>query len=191
MPRNTARLSQRAPVSFLGSLAVSVGVCWHLLACHVHEMPWGYQGNVWRVSGESWVVFMEIGGPQMCLGGIWVLKPCSMEWKHYFGTAQNGTVFCQLTILRPQITKMAACKLSKNDWFMPFFAIFRFTREKLLVTVSFDHPVIQHLRGKTRIAAQCKWSDPDEQKSGFAVFGKANEGATNYDAKSSFLGYLR
>ena len=58
-----------------------------------------------------------------------------------FGTALNGTVFCQLTILRPQITKMAACKLSKNDWFMPFFAIFRFTREKLLVTVSFDHPV--------------------------------------------------
>ena len=37
MPRNTARLSQTAPVSFLGSLAVSVGVCWHLLACHVPQ----------------------------------------------------------------------------------------------------------------------------------------------------------
>ena len=58
-----------------------------------------------------------------------------------YGTVQKGTVFCRLTILRPQITKMAAYKLSKNDWFMPFVAIFRFTREKLLVTVSFDHPV--------------------------------------------------
>ena len=32
---------------------------------------------------------------------------------------------------------MAAYKLSKNDWVMPFFVIIRFTREKLLVTVSF------------------------------------------------------
>ena len=130
-------------------LGVFGDVCWRLVAyvgmlCST-EMLWGYRGNVWGVFGWIWVEFMEIGGAQMCLGGIWVLKPCSMEWKHYFGTAQNGTVFCQLTILRPQITKMAACKLSKNDWVMPFFVIIRFTREKLLVTVSFDHPV-SHLR---------------------------------------------
>ena len=81
------------------------------------------------------------GRIRMAIPSIWGLSPCSMEWKHYFGTALNGTVFCQLTILRPQITKMAAYKLSKNDWVMPFFVIIRFTREKLLVTVSFDHPV--------------------------------------------------
>ena len=32
-------------------------------------------------------------------------------------------------------------KLSKNDWVTPFFVTFRSVREKLLVTVSFDHPV--------------------------------------------------
>ena len=44
MPRNTARLSQTAPVSFLG---VFDGVFWRLLACHV---PWGYLGGVWEES---------------------------------------------------------------------------------------------------------------------------------------------
>ena len=86
-------------------------VCWRLLAsvgilCST-EMLWGYRGNVWGVFGWIWVEFIEIGGAQMCLGGIWVLNPCSMEWKHYFGTALNGTVFCQLTILRHQNTKTA------------------------------------------------------------------------------------
>ena len=37
---------------------------------------------------------------------------------------------------------MVGYKLSKNDWVTPFFVIFRSVREKLLVTVSFDHPVI-------------------------------------------------
>ena len=36
---------------------------------------------------------------------------------------------------------MVGYKLSKNDWVTPFFVIFRSVREKLLVTVSFDHPV--------------------------------------------------
>ena len=36
---------------------------------------------------------------------------------------------------------MAAYKLSKNGWVMPFFVIFSLAREKLLVTVAFDHPV--------------------------------------------------
>ena len=36
---------------------------------------------------------------------------------------------------------MVGYKLSKNDWVTPFFVIFRSFREKLLVTVSFDHPV--------------------------------------------------
>ena len=125
MPRNTARLSQTAPVSFLGSLAESVGACWHLLEGVWGKLSW-IHGNR-RPTNVFW--------------GVWVLNPCSMEWKHYFGTALNGTVFCQLTILRHQNTKTAAYKVSKNDWVIPFFAIFRFAREKLLVTVSLDHPV--------------------------------------------------
>ena len=36
---------------------------------------------------------------------------------------------------------MVGYKLSKNDWVTPFFVIFRSVREKLLVTVSFEHPV--------------------------------------------------
>ena len=36
---------------------------------------------------------------------------------------------------------MVAYKLSKNGWVLPFFVIFRLTREKLLVTVTLDHPV--------------------------------------------------
>ena len=36
---------------------------------------------------------------------------------------------------------MVGYKLSKNDWATPFFVIFRSVKEKLLVTVSFDHPV--------------------------------------------------
>ena len=36
---------------------------------------------------------------------------------------------------------MAAYKLSKNHWVMPFFVIFRYVRDILLVTVAFDHPV--------------------------------------------------
>ena len=37
---------------------------------------------------------------------------------------------------------MVAYKLSKNGWVMPFFVIFRLVREKLLVTVALDHPVV-------------------------------------------------
>ena len=36
---------------------------------------------------------------------------------------------------------MAAYKLSKNGWVMPFLVIFSLAREILLVTVAFDHPV--------------------------------------------------
>ena len=36
---------------------------------------------------------------------------------------------------------MVGYKLSKNDWVTPSFVIFRSVREKLLVTVFFDHPV--------------------------------------------------
>ena len=49
---------------------------------------------------------------------------------------------------------MAAYKLSKNGWVMPFFVIFSLAREKLLVTVAFDHPV--------PINYKCGWDTPDQ-----------------------------
>ena len=87
------------------------------------------------------MVFLENGGAWMCLGGIWILSPCGMEPKHHFCTGLKGTIFFHLTILRYQNTKTAAYQLSKNDWVNPFLVFFRFVREKLFVTVAFDHPV--------------------------------------------------
>ena len=87
------------------------------------------------------MVFMDIGGTRMCLGGIWVLSPCSMEPNPHFGRTQKGTIFFHLTILGHQNTKTAAYQLSKNDWVRPFLGVFRFAREKLFVTVVVDHPV--------------------------------------------------
>ena len=47
-PTDTTRHTQTAPVSVLGCLAVSVGLCWRLLACHI---PWGCLGGVWGMFG--------------------------------------------------------------------------------------------------------------------------------------------
>ena len=55
-PINTARHTQTAPVSVLGCLAVSVGVCWHVV----------FPGDVWGVSAG-------------CLGCVGVSEWCS--WK--------------------------------------------------------------------------------------------------------------
>ena len=72
-PIDTARHTQTAPVSVLKCLAVSVGICWRLLACFV---PWRCLGGcLWDIWGLSGVVFMDIRGAWMCLGGIWVLSP--------------------------------------------------------------------------------------------------------------------
>ena len=76
---------------------------------------------------------MEIRGAWMCLGGIRVLSPYPKTLK--------DTTFFHLTILRHQNTKTAAYKLSKNVWVRQFFGVFRFAKEKLFVTVAFDHPV--------------------------------------------------
>ena len=64
-------------------LSTSGGVCSRLLSfvgisCSL-EMSGGCLGDVWWLSGGVWVIFMEIGGTRMCLGGIFVLSPCSME----------------------------------------------------------------------------------------------------------------
>ena len=40
---------------------------------------------------------------------------------------------------------MVGYKLSKNDWVTPFFVTFRSVREKLLVTVFFEHPISYYI----------------------------------------------
>ena len=109
--------------------SMSGGVCWGLLSSV--GISWsldrsgGCLGDVWWVSGCFWAVFMEIRGNRMCLRGIWVLKPCSIEPQHYFGTALKGMTCFHLTILRHQNIKMSIPKLkpklNKNSWFCRFF----------------------------------------------------------------------
>ena len=57
--------------------------------------------------------------------------------KIFFSDIQSVT----LNYHTPSLIKMVGYKLSKNDWVTPYFVIFRSVREKLFVTVSFDHPV--------------------------------------------------
>ena len=78
-------------------LSMSGGVNWRLLlsvcmSCSM-EMSGGCLWDIWGVSGDIWVVFMEIRGAWMCLGGIWALSPCSMEPKHHFSTALSQLLF--------------------------------------------------------------------------------------------------
>ena len=133
-PRNWQVLFEKVWQCFLASFVV----CWHFI------FPgdiWGCLGGPWGVSGGIWVVFMEIGGAWISLGGYMGSQSLQYGGKTLFWHSPDRYGFCQLTILRHQNTKTAAYKLSKNDWVMPFFVIFRFAREKLLVTVSWDHPI--------------------------------------------------
>ena len=112
----------------------------------------GCLGNVWWVSGVIWVVFMEIGGTQMCLGGIWVLSPCSMEPKHSFGTALKSMTCFHLTILRHQNIKMSISKLNKNGWVLPFLCFLVSVRTIWKITVANDHPVAFQVGHKSNIS---------------------------------------
>ena len=92
---------------------------------------WGYLSGI-HGNRRHWDMFSGYLGSQSC----------SMEPKHHFGTTLKGTTFFHLTILGHQNTKTAAFQLSKNDWVRPLFGVFRVAREKLFVTVAFDHPAI-------------------------------------------------
>ena len=63
---------------------------------------------------------------------------------------------------------MVGYKLSKNDWVTPFFVIFRSVREKLLVTVFFDHPVA-HLRIDFRAFLILSWLVQSSDQVGWTV----------------------
>ena len=67
------------------------------------------------------------------------------EPSYYFSTILKCEILSCLVLLRQRNTKTAAYQLSKNDWVRPFSVSFRFVREKLFVTVAFDHPVGQKL----------------------------------------------
>ena len=64
---------------------------------------------------------------------------CMVKQMFFIGKAsQNST---HLTLLKHQNTKTALYKLPKNHWVIPLFEGLGPVRNKLLVTVSFDHPV--------------------------------------------------
>ena len=146
-PRNTTYQqtptdTHRHPKTQTGAVCavwqLSLGICCHLLACHV---LWRRLGDVWGVSGgylsgiygnwwRSDVLWGDVGSQSL-----------QYRAKPLFRHSPERHNFCHLTILRHWNIKMAAYKLSKNGWVMPFFVIFSLAREKLLVTVAFDHPV--------------------------------------------------
>ena len=120
-------------------LLLSVVVCLHLL------LP----GDVWWVSGGCLV------GVWRYLSGIHGNRRHSGVFGGYLGSQslQYGATtlfwhsperhnFCHLTLLRHWNNKMVTYKLSKNGWVMLFFVNFRLAKEKLLVTVALDHPVL-------------------------------------------------
>ena len=59
--------------------------------------------------------------------------------------------FTYLTILKHQNTKTSLNELSKNHLVIALFEIFGPVRNKLLVTVSLDHPVVQFQNGYRNI----------------------------------------
>ena len=84
MPQETPPdiLKQHLTVSkgVWGCLFISVFVCWLLEFLKMSGGEWGMSGRWGRgVSMGIWAVFMEIYGDGMYLGGIWVLRPFSME----------------------------------------------------------------------------------------------------------------
>ena len=89
-PTDTSEHTQTAPVSVWGCLLASVVICCRLL---ISWVPWRCLGGIWGLSGGIWGVFMETGGTQTCLKGIWDSSPYNMEPLHYFGTALKRTTF--------------------------------------------------------------------------------------------------
>ena len=60
----------------------------------------------------------------------------ALYWK-----SSERQIFTHLTVLKHQNTKTSLNELSKNHWVIALFEIFGPVSNKLLVTVSLDHPV--------------------------------------------------
>ena len=121
--------------SLFGCLATSVGVVWCLL------LSWSVPRYLKEVSESIWVKCMYVCGVWMRLRVYKSVEAVNgaanaLLWKS--SKAQN---FTYLTILNHQNTKTSLNELSKNHWVIALFEIFGPVRNKLLMTVSLDHPV--------------------------------------------------
>ena len=117
-PTDTAR----HPWTLTGAVWVCLAMC---VCAYRRLLIFLFTGDGWEVSDGClrgvWVVFMANRGARMCLGGFWVLSPCSMEPKYHFGAALKSMTFIHLIILRHQNIKMSIYKVNKNHWGMWFF----------------------------------------------------------------------
>ena len=106
-------------------LSVSEGVCWALLSsvvvCWYLEFPGDVWGGIWGLSGGIWGVFMETGGTQTCLKGIWDSRPYNMEPLHYFGTALKRTTFFAWPYRGIKISKCLYIRFTKIIGLWDFF----------------------------------------------------------------------
>ena len=95
MSTGTFSHPQTTPGSVCGCLGVSVGVCLVSVSFCWHQLVYG---DVWMMSGWGvggiWMVFMDVCGERMCLGGFMrLLNPCRVENSHCFGIAMDGSIF--------------------------------------------------------------------------------------------------
>ena len=74
----------------------------------------------------------------------------AVYWKSF--ERQNST---HLTLLKHQNTKTALYKLPKNHWVIALFEISGPVRNKLLVTVSLEHPVYTYIDNVLVTSANC------------------------------------
>ena len=147
MPTDANRQKQTPQDTERSCLSMSGRVPRHLLACHDPLRCLGVSGGclwgVWRVSEGYLSGIYGIWRRSDVVGGYVGSQSLQYGAKTLFRHSPVRHNFCHLTILRHWNIKMAAYKLSKNGWVMPFLVIFSLARKKLLVTVAFDHPVVK------------------------------------------------
>ena len=129
MSTNDNMRQQTPPDILKQHLSVSEGVCWPLLSsvvvcCRllISWAPWRCLGGIWGLSGGIWGVFMETGGTQTCLKGIWDSSPYNMEPLHYFGTALKRTTFFAWPYWGIKISKCLYIRFTKIIGLWDFFA---------------------------------------------------------------------
>ena len=118
-------------------LSTSRSVHWQLLLslCLSCSLKMS-EGCLWDI----WGYLSDIRGNRRRLDVFWgvcVLSPCSMEPKHHFVRALEGTTFFTWSYWAIQIPKWPHISFPSA-----FFGDFRFTGDKSCVTVAFDHPVV-------------------------------------------------
>ena len=74
--------------------------------------------------------------------GVRSVKAVNGAANALFWKSSETQNFTYLKILKHQNTKTALYKLLKNHWVIALFEIFESVRNKLLVTVLLDHPIL-------------------------------------------------